>query len=257
MNSIAHAIQQFFAGAADSLTPFLTALSVIGVATMAILQTVKDLTPLRRYFQAASLNNWLLDGTDEARTRFTRALAELGIEQPDAARAREQLVRLSVDGDDHALFDLSIEQMCGQMNSAVQLALDYPDRYPDLLLVAASGADVSDVRQLFGADRLATIDVEAGIATKRIFLADARNRVVHQLQRAIDGFQIKTAFRWKWWLQVASFGVSVALALVAIAWSTDVTVATQIGPILLTAVFAGFLAPVARDLTAVLQKFRG
>ncbi len=47
MNSIAHAIQQFFAGAADSLTPFLAALSVVGGASMAIIQTVKDLFPLR------------------------------------------------------------------------------------------------------------------------------------------------------------------------------------------------------------------
>lgn len=253
MNTIADAIQQFFAGAADSLTPFLAALSVIGVATMALIQTVKDITPLRRKFQEASLDTWLHDGAAEANAGLTRALSALGIQGVDPSRARTQLVRLSVDGDERALFGLSIEQMCGQMNSALQVALDYPKRNLDLLLVAASNAEPDDIEALARPDDARLVEDEAS----RIRLADARNRVVNQLQRAIDGFQIRTSYRWKWWLQVASFVVSVVLAAVAVAqWPGELGMSKLIA-IVMTALAAGFLAPVARDLTAVLQKFRG
>ncbi|MBM3907102.1 MAG: hypothetical protein FJ363_03375 [Gemmatimonadetes bacterium] len=254
MNSIADAIQKFFAGADSALTPFLAALTVIGVATMAIIQTIKDTTPFRRKFQAAALDAWLREGADEANAAFGDALRRLGLSQVNPATAREQLVRLSVDGEEKALFSLSVEQMCGQMNSAVQVALDYPTKYAHLLFVAASGADAEDAKAL--ADTAVTGASSMDDAS-RIALADARNRVVHQLQRAIDGFQIKTSFRWKWWLQFASFALSVVLSWIALLPWQGAEGFTKIVAVLLTAAAAGFLAPVARDLTAALQKMRG
>jgi hypothetical protein len=254
VNSIADAIQKFFAGADSALTPFLAALSIIGVATMAIIQTIKDTTPFRRWFQAKALEEWLREGAEEANAAFGGSLTNLEIPRVDPAVARKHLLRLSVDGEAHALFNLSIEQMCGQMNSAVQVALDYPARYSDLLFVAASGAETDDLQALYRAAKAeSTVPTDAS----RIALADARNRVVHQLQRAIDGFQIKTAFRWKRWLQTASFALSVLLSWIALLPWQGADGLTKLAAILLTAAAAGFLAPVARDLTAALQKFRG
>ncbi|MBW7933251.1 MAG: hypothetical protein H3C62_06460 [Gemmatimonadaceae bacterium] len=256
MNAIADAIQKFFSGAAESLSPLLAALSVIGVATMAIIQTAKDVTPLRRRFQESALRRWLQEGADEANATLGDAFPALQIQRVDAEVAQVQLVRLSVDGDEQALFSLSIEQMCGQMNSAVQVALDYPGRFPHLLLVAASNADPSDVRQLAFAERPAFAEASSAENAGRVIIADARNRVVHQLQRAIDGFQIRTSYEWKWRLQMSSFGVSVVLAWIAM-WSWDgASGLTKLLVIVCTALAAGFLAPVARDLTAALQKMR-
>jgi hypothetical protein len=87
---------------------------------------------------------------------------------------------------------------------------------------------------------------------------DARTRITHQFQRAVDGFQIRTSFRWKWWLQLLSLALSGALTAFAMALSLPTgrhTLGTA-GAIGLGALLSGFLAPVARDLTAAIQRLR-
>lgn len=46
--------------------------------------------------------------------------------------------RLAVDGDNNALYDLQIEQLCGQFTSAIQIVLEFPADHLDLLAVTAS-----------------------------------------------------------------------------------------------------------------------
>jgi hypothetical protein len=78
-----------------------------------------------------------------------------------------------------------------------------------------------------------------------------RTRVMHQIQRAVDSFQIKTSFRWKWMFQTASFALSFILAYFAMKIPTPskpVDAATFIW-----AGLAGFLAPVARNLLAAIE----
>jgi hypothetical protein len=86
-----------------------------------------------------------------------------------AADAAElDLLTLSVDGDAHALYDLQIEQMCGQFTAALQIVLEFPASHVDLLAVTASKAAGADINLLLKPPVPQTSD----------FL-DARNRVTH------------------------------------------------------------------------------
>jgi len=82
---------------------------------------------------------------------------------------------------------------------------------------------------------------------------DARTRVTHQVQRAIDALQITAAFRWKFILQLSSILLSGAIAGIGV-WKF----APQAGFLAVVGIgiMGGFLAPVARDLVAALQQLR-
>ena len=254
MREIANAIQSFF-GEGQDLGAYLAAMAAIGVAAMALIQAAKDVLPLRREFQRRRLERWINDGAREAEARFGATLPD-GAAGVNAKRAWKDLVELSVDGDEKALLDLNIEQLCGQMSAAFQMVLDYPKQYRDLLLTAGSFATPGDMNEILNADRSQMGRGEGSPTPDQIRWADARNRVTHQLQRAVDGFQIATGYRWTFWMKIASFAVSGILAAIAVATKGG-GVLSHIGVIIFTAFMAGFLAPIARDLAATIQKLRG
>ena len=254
MREIANAIQNFF-GESQDLGAYLAAMAAIGVAAMALIQAAKDVLPIRRVFHRGRLEKWVEDGRREADARFGATLQD-GAVGVNAKRAWKDLVELSVDGDEKALLDLSIEQLCGQMSAAFQMVLDYPKQYRDLLLVAGSFATPADMNEILNTDRSRMGRGEGTPTPEQVRWADARNRVTHQLQRAVDGFQIATGYRWTFWMKVASFVVSGILAAIAVATKGG-GIFPHIGVILFTAVMAGFLAPIARDLAATIQKLRG
>lgn len=255
MREIANAIQNFF-GESQDLGAYLGAMAAIGVAAMALIQAAKDVFPLRKTFQRWRLRKWMDQGCREAEARFGATLKDSTGANINAKRAWKDLVALSVDGDENALLDLSIEQLCGQMSAAFQMVLDYPKQYRDLLLIAGSYTTPADMDEILNTDR-STIARGDGPPTKeQIRWADARNRVTHQLQRAVDGFQIATGYRWTYYMKIASFVVSAILAAIAVQTKGG-GIFSHIGVIAFTAVLAGFLAPIARDLAATIQKLRG
>jgi hypothetical protein len=254
MREIANAIQNFF-GESQDLGAYLAAMAAIGVAAMALIQAAKDVLPIRKWFQRMRLEKWMAEGAREAEARFGATLTDSTGVGINARRAWKDLVALSVDGDESALLDLQIEQLCGQMSAAFQMVLDYPKQYRDLLLIAGSFATPADMNEILNTDRTKIARGEGPATPEQVRWADARNRVTHQLQRAVDGFQIATGYRWTYWMKVASFIVSGILAAIAVATKGQ-GVFAHIGVILFTAILAGFLAPIARDLAATIQKLR-
>jgi hypothetical protein len=126
------------------------------------------------------------------------------------------------------------------------MVLEFPSKHLDLLAVTASKADGKDIDLVLAGPP---------VPPTQEFL-DARNRVTHQCQRAIDALQITAGFRWKWILQIASIVVSGSLALVAMTYKPTI-VSPNIVSVIGSAILAGFLAPVAKDLLAIVQKARG
>ena len=233
-------ISQFFTDVANHTAAYVAALSILGGVSMALLQTLKDLVPIRQWFQRYYLNRWMRQGATEAR-----------IPPEAAATAERDLLKMAVDGDAAALYDLQIEQLCGQFTAAIQMVLEFPVGHEDLLKITASQAQPADIAIV-----LAGPGPE--VPAPQAFL-DARNRVTHQCQRAIDALQIAAGFRWKWIFQVASIFVSIVLAWIALSYqpATQPIMAQNPVSIIVSALLAGFLAPVAKDLLAVLQKARG
>lgn len=179
------------------------------------------------------------EGAAEARANFNNP-------NVSADAASKDLLILAVDGDEGAFYDLQIEQLCGQFTAAIQMVLEFPAMHLDLLAVTASKATIGDI---------STVLTGPSTPATQAFL-DARNRVTHQSQRAIDPLQITTGFRWKWLLQIASIVVSAVLAWIAMAYRPG-TIALSPVSVFVTAITAGFLAPVGKDLLAIVQRARG
>jgi hypothetical protein len=232
-------INRFFTDVANHWSAYVIALSIVGGVSMALLQTVKDLLPVRQWFQKYYLKKWMGEGAAEAQKNLNNPALS-------ATKAEQDLLSLAVDGDGAALYELQIEQLCGQFTAAIQMVLEFPLTHVDLLAITASKANRVDIDLLL-----------AGPPTPstQAFL-DARNRVTHQCQRAIDALQITAGFRWKWVLQIASIVLSAGLTWIAMTHDKSPIHLSPVS-VIFSAILAGFLAPVAKDLLAVLQKARG
>src|SRR5260370_7762300 len=97
---------------------FATALAAVGVISMAFLQTIKDVLPVRRWFQAWWVGGWL---TEQA--AGTPALATGAV---NVAAAQTDLVRLATSGDRAAPYAPPTHQLTPPMNAAPQLVPPLP-----------------------------------------------------------------------------------------------------------------------------------
>ncbi len=247
--------------ASVSVVGFALVVLGVGLLSMTVIQTCKDLLPLRRYYQRARLRRWLADLAREAGD-LSRAWPGKG--QPpsaDPAQAEADIIRLAAAGDADAFYDLPIEQMCGQMNAAVQQAIDHADRYPSLVACLGGLVDPRDValvlepppRVVGARESLSDADRAAVDA-----FVDARSHYQHQVERGIDRIQIAVGFRWKWWLQLASYALSALLGLVVyLRYRGARSFGQAILVMLLVGVLGGFFGTFARDVAAAVQSLRG
>jgi hypothetical protein len=238
-------IQAFVETAAKLVLPFATAMAAVGALSMAFIQTLKDMFPIRRAFQKKFLGDWLASKS--------KAADGSGSQRTDSFAAERDLIRLATASDRDAFYDLATEQLCGQINSAAQVIIEFPHKHRDLFLCLTAVAEPEDVALML---RVSEHPPPPPVPQDVI---DAKGRVIHAVQRAIDGFQIAIAFRWKFWLQIASFFLSFSIVVTAL-WISEGTIAmngvTFFGVIVM-GIAGGFLAPVARDLVAALEKRRG
>ena len=251
-------------------------LAGIGALSMALLQTAKNMLPLRLWFQRRHVEHWLAQRATQARVSSTVAANAAASSAPFApaniAQAQADLVHLATAGDADALYSLPIEQLCGQINAATQVLLDYPSLHWNLLRCLASEAQPSDLALINPPDPAAHAARKMLLRKPAVTLTDAehnqvddyvaaRNRVSHQIQRAVDALQISVSFRWKFWMQLASILLSAALGVATLLignayFDMHLTPARECALIILTAILSGFLAPVARDLVAALEQIR-
>jgi hypothetical protein len=151
--------------------------------------------------------------------------------------------------------------LCGQMNAAAQVAIDYAQEHRDLLKTLACRAKLEDIQLLLypppAAKQPRSSLADPQSQAEFNAYVDARNRVTHQIQRAIDGLQVSAGFRWKLYLQIASIVVSGIIAGFGV-WhfGNFQDPLKQIVTTIWVGILGGFLAPVARDLVASLQQLR-
>lgn len=175
IKDIVTALGDFSGGDAWTLVGVLAA---VGSLTMAALQVMKQLLPVRRAFQKRKIEDWIGSGSG------------------DGPKTVQLLVDLATGGQSNAFFDLPIEQLVAQMNAAGQITLDYPANYQLLLTALCKGADPADIAAVVAGSPQPP-------GSQQAFL-DARNRVSHRMQRNLDGLQIAIGDRWQFWLQFTS-----------------------------------------------------
>jgi hypothetical protein len=213
--------------------PLMMALAAVGVISMALIQAFKDIVPVHATFNRSWIQDWL---------------------GPVEGPAYQQFLQLATGGDARPLFHLPVSGLMGQVSMAVRIALLFPNDFHDLLkkLVTTTEGlkDLEAIRQAArpGSSPAASVDID-----------QARVRVGHFLERAIDAKQVAMAHDWEWWNKGAGYVVSMIVTAVAF-YSYFVLVAKgaqQPGWLLVTvlplSIVAGFIAPIAKDLVKALE----
>jgi hypothetical protein len=222
---------------------YLAALVALSGLTMSVIQVAKQLFFVRRWFHHARVLHWL----DPQRSRLELWLS---IVRGQAQPLEKDLLRITASGDAWALYDAELEDVCAQLSAAAQLLVDYPEVAPKLLKTIARSASARDLGRILQANARNTQDAQL-----RQIVFDARNRVRAITIRSVDMFKLTTGSIWQRGLQVVSFALSFLIALVAVGVTTK-PVDGRPGAMLVMALAAGFLAPVARDLLAAVEQLR-
>ena len=225
---------------------------------MALIQTVKDQTPIRALYQRRRIRQWIGEGLADFQTGQATLPDELHISMDgiDPSTAEIDIVRLSTDGDAKAFFALEIEKLCGQLNAAAQSVVQYPSAHLSALAVLASEASPNDLATFKGGviGPLSTPPTDEQAA----YVA-ARAQITQQIQRAIDALQISVGADWQTHLQQASLLLTVVIFELLLfkshMLSKDLSPLTWFWGLCL-GILSGFLAPVSRDIIAAIQNLR-
>ncbi len=250
IGGIANSIQGFTQALGDKFLPLAMALSTVGVATMAVIQMAREVFPIRRKFHEFQARRWFDNAAAHVQEpEVLEAWKKAGVAPPDPAKAFHQLVRLTTAGDAGAVLSLEIEQLAGQMAAASRMAVDSPSAGPDFLHCLAAYAYPADLADVEKARTVyASLSKEDQAAA-----AEARARVQHFIQRAIDGFQVSVSHRWKFWHHIASLAIGFAIVLAALSQQRE---GWGMAGAVLISIVAAFVAPVSKDLVAALQQLR-
>jgi hypothetical protein len=141
---------------------------------------------------------------------------------------------------DDALLELPIEQLAAQIQAASDAEL-------------ATGSASWFVKACLGKQDIENMKIETDLREPK-----ERTRVAYIIQRRLDGLQIEVRRRWRRLLRAMSLGVSFVLCSFVMGlfglWREN-----EVGTAFLTVLFSilgGFFASAARDIVAVIERFR-
>ena len=162
----------------------------------------------------------------------------------------KELVTIGAGGNAAAFYNSQGDDFSKQLTIISRLVLNYPTNpgrylhYGSVLAVIASNITKADFDLINQTSKGPTPQEKL----------DAFNRVQQQMTQAISAFCTSSSWWWQNGLHTAAFVTSFSLAYLAVHLAlggVKSTVAVGV-----TALFAAFLAPVARDLVAAIQKLR-
>jgi hypothetical protein len=241
---------------ANKIVAQLAFLAAVGGLSAALVKALDDLVWIKSTINRNFLKAWfaerlsgnlaLLNNREKRiyglRSSTTPTRGSAGTSPLD--KAWSQTLELCAAGQERALTELDVDQICGQLNSAAQIVIQFPDRYRQLLNVLAAGAPSVDVAELVKA-------AEGSDATR----TQSMTRMANYLQRSVDALHILLQSRWEWWQQVAGFVFSAAITFtVMLEKNADHgSYAMFSAHLLLATLVGGFLAPIARSVVTAIQ----
>lgn len=182
--------------------------------------------------------------------------------------ALQDLADLATAGSKKDLLGLPIEQLCGQMNTAMQLALEHPEHHVALIVCLSHLNDqmdlglilqpISELTKEFTDMEKMQRPIEFQQQKEKVAAySAARQRLAHHIQRAVDSFQISIANRWKFVLQISSILLGIFSVFGVLYFQPNVTIRGNILDTIVTCLVvgtvAGFAASVLRDIFSLLD----
>lgn len=167
-------------GSAAAMFGALLLFSVtVGVAAMAVIETIKRLVPIRGLYQLKQMRSWL------GRDAFRDLVRALGGPSPDELRD---------------MFNLPVEQLCAQISNALDLALATPRLHRDLVHRMASDSWY-DEKESAAPDETRQFE---------------RN---HSVRSALNVLQISVGQRWRWQVRMTAYWLSGLIGFLVVAFA--------------------------------------
>jgi hypothetical protein len=227
-----------------NILSYAVLLAAIATITMTFLELIKAMGSLRAKYHERSVADWL-----HSKDTFIELLV-LSVADVESSKA---------------LFDQPTDKMMGQIQAATNVAIDFPDLYPNLydfltrvpqLKTRAHDKGVKewgfknhtedkDVWQKFISKEEQSSENEVAQATK------ARARIDHFVSRKLDAFQTRTEYIWARRNQY--YAVSAASCFL---YSLLLYRHVPIFPAFILAVFGGMISPLAKDVVSALSGLR-
>ena len=150
----------------------------------------------------------------------------------------DQLIKLATGGDESTLMFLPTDQLMGQINAAIQIALQDPGReeFQPLIRQVTKVARSSDVDGLL---KEPTDDQRMELVPK----------ILPFVQRNLDGLQLHIQTRWALKLQALSLVTSAVIVFLSLE-------GYRLPEMIVISLIGGMLAPIARDLVMAIRKAR-
>jgi hypothetical protein len=255
-------------------------LAAVGTLAMALVEITKSVLRLQLRYNRWSVQRWTR-GAPRALWKLMAALPSFRATTPsrafdDANATLSELLLLSAGGHDeaNALFDQPVEKMMGQIQAAVNVAMDFPQEYPHLygfitkipndywLHGAANNTSQDDVRWAQGMDKVHRIrtsppqsaPLDPATLSEAQASAQARARLNNLVARRLDAFQNETQY---FWMRLNQWAATIlGTVIFAIALHTADDSLSWIVLILLS-IPAGVVAPFAKQLSTSLMSFGG
>lgn len=214
-----------------SALAILQAASALGVLSMVVIQSCKQ--PLRGKFHARALRQWL----------------------GDDPQTFDEVIELIAPAYERDILALPVEQLAAQLASLADIAL-LGDK--ERLLGGLAG---EKGRPLAGRyEELFTMKSKSSDADfdRMPELLEARSNLSHIIQRRIDGFQVHFGNEWRSILRFMAIALSGLLAALGIFVSGELVSRpyTAAAFALIVGLLGGLLASVARDVVAIVEKYR-
>jgi hypothetical protein len=250
------------------LLAFIVAL---GAVATALLQLINDLTPVRTTYHLWLLRRWI-----DERVRFYQGKGDPRLPHTvDADEALSQLIAHATGGHSRAFLGLLPSQLVAQINAAAQGALENPAANVSLIAVLAQPTEPQVPLVLKSGQAATATHVQGHIDDLLLLLEladrsgpsmspinpedmkkymEARTRVVHRIQRNLDGMQITLGNNSAVANQLLAILISTIICY-AIVIQTRNSAHTYFYTVLLIGISGGYVAPLLGDLVAVVRRW--
>lgn len=217
---------------------------------------------------------WPRDPLEHLAMLESRALEEKQGAASLGATALEDLLRLAVARRRVELLDLPIEELCGQVSAAAERLLEapywrssikgehweeFPDRQQKLLAGLAGAPGVPYAYGYFELEKERLVEELEYFGLEKLPFEERRSLLAQHIQRNIDGLQITARHRWGRRLRWSALAICmvVSVAVVFPEWNAgEASAATLSAAAVILGTASGFMATLARDVVAMIERWR-
>lgn len=182
--------------------------------------------------------------------KFHKLMVQEWLKNKDAI---DELIFLALSGNKKAFYNLSIENICGQIAVASQSALENPTEYKSLLMALLSvSIEKKDVWKNYQVLLAENIEINSTLT-----IEEARSDIAPYIQRRIDALQVDAKYQWKRKMILFSLSVSMLISTLGnIYFVSKGSIIVVVLQSIFFSIIASYFAHVFKDMISIIEKYR-